>query len=306
VTAGRVTEGMLGRRLLSDLQASTQRIATAQRQIASGKRIERPSDDPLATHSALRLRNELAALTADQSSISDAQGWLDTTEAALSSITDVAQRARELVVKGANGTLTQGDRDKIAAEIDQLVETVKGAANSSYGGRYVLSGTETDQAPYLAGANDDWQGDVGGTVYRQIGPGVSVAVNVRGDDVLGNGLDAAGASDGRLLGTLRQVAEHLRAGDMAALRGDDLVDLSRNLEDVTAARGVVGALSNRIESASARLAQVEEATLGLLSEAEDTDVAKAMIELSTQQSVYQAALRSGQALIQPSLLYFLG
>ncbi len=305
MSAGRITEGMLGRRLLSDLNASTQRIGTAQRQIASGKRIDRPSDDPLATHSALRLRNELSALAADQGSISDAQGWLDTTEAALSSITDVAQRARELVVKAGNGTLTQADRDKIADEIDQLVETVKGAANSSYGGRYVLSGTETDQAAYLAGANDDWQGDAGGAVYRQIGPGVSIAVNVRGDDILGNGLDGAGISDGRLLGTLRQVSANLRSANLTALRGDDLVDLSRNLEDVTSARGVIGALSNRIESASSRLAQVEEATLGLLSEAEDTDIAKALIELSTQQSVYQAALKSGQALIQPSLLDFL-
>jgi flagellar hook-associated protein 3 FlgL len=305
VSAGRITEGMLGRRLLSDLQASTQRIGAAQRQIASGKRIERPSDDPLATHSALRLRNELSALAADQSSISDARGWLDTTEAALASITDVVQRARESVVKAGNGTLTQGDRNKIADEIDQLIETVKGAANSSYGGRYVLSGTETDQAAYLAGADDTWQGDIGGAVYRQIGPGVSITVNVRGDDILGNGLDAGGVSDGKLLGTLRQVSANLRSGNLAGLRGDDLVDLSRNLEDVSAARGVIGALSNRIESASSRLAQLEEATLGLLSEAEDTDIAKALIELSTQQSVYQGALKSGQALIQPSLLDFL-
>jgi flagellar hook-associated protein 3 FlgL len=103
VSAGRITEGMLGRRLLSDLQASTQRIGTAQRQIASGKRIERPSDDPLATHSALRLRNELSALAADQSSISDARGWLDTTEAALTQITTSAPRPRARV-SGRNGT----------------------------------------------------------------------------------------------------------------------------------------------------------------------------------------------------------
>ncbi len=305
MTVGRITEGMLGRRLLSDLNASTQRIGTAQRQIASGRRIDRPSDDPLATHTALRLRTELAALEQDQRSISDARGWLDTTEASLSSITDIAQRARELTLQGANDTLGPADRAKIADEIDQLVETAKSAANASYGGRYVLSGTETDQPAYVAGLSDVWQGDAGGTIFRQIGPGVSIAVNVRGDEILGNGLDATGVSDGRLLGTLREISAHLRSGDVVALRGADLRNLSRNLEDVTSARGVVGALTNRIESASARLAQVSEATLGLLSEAEDTDIAKAMIELTTQQSVYQAALKSGQTLIQPSLLDFL-
>lgn len=304
MSAGRITEGMLGRRLLSDLQASTNRIATSQRQLASGRRVDRPSDDPLATHSAMRLRTELAGIGDDQRSISDAKGWLEVSESSLSSITDVAQRARELAIQGANGTMSAADRAKIADEIDQLAETVKSAANASYGGRYVLNGTETDQAPYLAGASDTWQGDAGGTIFRQIGPGVSIAVNVRGNDVLGNGL-TAGVSDGKLLGTLREVSAHLRSGDLAALRGPDLQNLSRNLEDVTSARGVIGALTNRIESASARLARVEEATVGLLSAAEDTDVAKAMIELTTQQSVYQAALRSGQALIQPSLLDFL-
>ena len=65
MSAGRVTEGMLGRRLLSDLRASTHRIADAQRQIASGKRIDKPSDDPLATHNAMRLRSELAGIEQD-------------------------------------------------------------------------------------------------------------------------------------------------------------------------------------------------------------------------------------------------
>ena len=59
------------------------------------------------------------------------------------------------------------------------------------------------------------------------------------------------------------------------------------------------------DETGARLAQVEESTTSLLSETEDADIAKAMIDLTTQQSVYKAALQSGQSLIQPSLLDFL-
>jgi flagellar hook-associated protein 3 FlgL len=300
VTAGRITEGMLGRRLLTDLQLNNQRMATYQRQLASGRRMDKPSDDPLATNTALRLRTELSGLAQDQRSISDARGWLDTTESSLGAITDVTQRARELVIQGANGTLSQADRNKIADEIDQLVATAKSAANASYGGRYVLSGTMTDTPPYLTGAVDTWQGDSGGQVFRQIGPGVSIPINVRGEDILGNG-----GADGKLLSTLRTVATDLRAGNVTALQTTDVTALSTNLEDVTSARGVVGALTNRLESASARLAQVEESTTALLSETEDTDVAKALIDLSTQQSVYQAALKSGSSLVQQSLLDFL-
>jgi len=300
MSAGRITESMTGRRLLYDLNASTTLVAKYQRQISSGQRMEKPSDDPLATHTAMRLRSELQSLSNDQRSISDAKGWLDTTEAALGSITDVVQRANELALQGANGTLAQKDRNKVADEIDQLIETAKSAANASYGGRFVFSGTETDQQPYAVGGPDTWNGDTGGTIYRQVGAGQTITVNVRGEDVLGSG-----GADGKLLSTLRSLAANLRSGNVAAIRATDLGNLQTNLETVTAARGVTGALTTRIESAGQRLAQIEEATTGLLAEAESTDIAKALIQLTTQQSVYQAALKSGQTLIQPSLLDFL-
>jgi flagellar hook-associated protein 3 FlgL len=299
VSAGRVTEGMLGRRLLSDLRASTHRIAVAQRQIASGRRIEKPSDDPLATHNAMRLRSELAGIAQDLRTIEDTQGWLDTTDSALATITEVVHRARELTLQGANGAMSQSDRNKLADEIDQLIETAKSAGNASYGGRYVLAGQDTDDPPYATGASDAYGGDTG-TIARQIGPGVSVQVNVPGVDVLG-----AGVPDTKLLSTLRTIASDLRSGNVAGLRGPALVRLTSNLEDVTTARGTIGALSTRLEAAHARLGQVEESTTSLLSSNEDTDIAKAIIDLNTQQSVYQAALQSGQALVQPSLLDFL-
>jgi flagellar hook-associated protein 3 FlgL len=300
MSAGRITESMTGRRLLADLNASTSLMAKYQRQISSGRRLEKPSDDPLATHTAMRLRSELQALESDQRSIGDAKGWLDTTEAALSSITSVAQRANELALQGVNGTMAQADRNKIADEIDQLIQTAKGAANASYGGRYVFSGSRTDTPAYALGATDTWQGDAGGSIYRQVGAGQTIVVNVRGDDVLGSG-----GGDGKLLSTLRDLAANLRSGNVAAIRANDLGGLQRNLEEITTSRGVVGALTTRIESAAGRLAQMEEATTGLLSDAEDTDIAKALIQLTTQQSVYSAALKSGQTLIQPSLLDFL-
>jgi flagellar hook-associated protein 3 FlgL len=300
VSAGRITESMTGRRLLADLNSSTSLVSKYQRQISSGRRIEKPSDDPLAAHTAMRLRSELEGLANHQRSIADAKGWLDSTEAALNGMTEIAQKARELALQGSNGTMAQTDRNKIADEIDQLIQTAKSTANASYGGRYVFSGTMTDTPPYVAGAVDTWQGDAGGNVYRTVGNGQTIAVNVRGEDILGNG-----GADGRLLSTLRSLSNNLRTGNVAGIQTSNLGALTTNLEQITSARGVIGALTNRIESADARLAQMEEATTSLLSDAEDTDIAKALIQLSTQQSVYQAALKSGQTLIQPSLLDFL-
>ena len=299
MSTGRITEGMLGRRLLADLNLSTNLLGKYQRQISSGRRIEKPSDDALATHHALRLRAQLEGLSNDQRSISDAKGWLETTDAALGTIVDVAHRARELALQGANGVVSPSDRVKIAEEVDQLIEMAKSAGNASYGGRYVFSGTATTTAPYTPGAVDTYNGDTD-NVFRQIGPGVTVAVNVTADGFLGNG-----GADGKLLSTLRSLSTHLRTGPVDAIRSSDLAALSANLEEVSTARGTIGALATRVEAAGERVAQTENATTSLLSETEDTDVAEALIQLTTQQTVYQAALKTGQSLVQPSLLDFL-
>jgi flagellar hook-associated protein 3 FlgL len=67
----------------------------------------------------------------------------------------------------------------------------------------------------------------------------------------------------------------------------------------------VGARTNRLESAQSRLEQLEGATSSLLSDTEDADIAKTMIDFSTEQAVYQAALKAGAQVIQPSLMDFL-
>ena len=302
---GRITEGMMSRQLLTDLRASTGRIASAQRDLASGRRLHNPSDDPLAAHSALRLRGELEGLISDQGSVSDAKGWVETTDIALGSLTDVVQRARELALQASNGTNTAADRKAIAAEVNQLISMAKAAANATYGGRYVMAGSDTDAPPYAMGASDAYAGNTD-PIARSIGPGVSLTVNVTADTLLGEG-DFTDPADTGLLASLRKLAYDLEnvAGTPADIGAADIRRLDANLAAITSVRGNVGAITNRIDAAGLRLKQSEEATTSLLSEAEDTDVAKALIDLTTQQSVYQAALRSGSALVQPSLLDFL-
>jgi flagellar hook-associated protein 3 FlgL len=129
-----------------------------------------------------------------------------------------------------------------------------------------------------------------------------VTVNVRGDDVLGGG------ADGKLLQTLRDAAQHLRGGtptDLDALRTGDVRALDRNLDTVNQLRAAVGSTTNRLEIARDRLAELEESSGALLSETEDADMAKTMVEFSMQQSVYQSALKSGANIVQSSLLDFL-
>jgi len=300
----RITNSMISRSVLSDLNEVSTKLARTQQRMSSGKQITRPSDDPYGTSRALTLRSDVAATQQYQRNVGEAVGWQNITDAALSKISDAVHRARELTIAGASDSAGVAARNSAAAEIDQLIEAVKGEANASYGGRYVFAGTATSTRPYAIGGADAYAGDTA-AVAREIGPGVAVQVNVVGQSLLGDG---QAANDGKLLDTLRDIAQHLRGGTVAdgnALRTTDLKALDTNLDVLTQARATVGATTNRLEAADSRLAQTEESATKLLSEVEDADMSRTLIDFSMQQNVYQSALHAGANIVQQSLLDWL-
>src|SRR3954447_4447669 len=242
----RITTGMTQRSTLADLNRINERVTKAQQQASSERRISRPSDDPYDAARALQLRESLAGVKQYQRNIQDGQGWQETAEQAMSSMTDSLQRARELLVQGSSGTMDPAARSSIANEIDQLIAGVKQDANATYEGQYVFSGARTDAPPYLDGANDAFQGDATTPVARQVGPGVSLEISVTGESFLGSG-----AGDGKLLDTLRSVAANLRSGDAAGMKAD-LAKLDTNLDEVLSARALNTAPHNPRDPALSR------------------------------------------------------
>jgi flagellar hook-associated protein 3 FlgL len=304
MSLGRVSNGMMTSSLLGDINSLTTRIARTQQSISSGRQITAPSDDPLGTQRSLGLRSVIEGAQQHQRNIDEATGWLQVTDDALGDISNIINRAKELTVQGASDSLGPQQREAIALEIDQLIAASKDSGNATFQGSYVFSGTKTTTAPYSAATGDAYQGDPTGVVARTIGPAVSVPINTRASDVLGSGQGA----DTKLLATLKDIADHLRSNtvtDRNALRNGDLKALNDNQDALNATRATVGAVQSRLDSAKSRLADVETTTTTLLSQTEDTDLAKAILDLTNQQNTYQAALRSGASIIQPSLLDFL-
>ena len=305
----RITSSMTTRSVLSDLNRIAAQQDLTRRQMSSGKAITKPSDDPYGAARAMSLRTDLAGVKQHQRNVDEAQSWMSATSTTLSSITDLAQKARELTVQGATDTLSQSGRDAIADQIDQLIAGMKQEGNATYDGRYVLGGSRTNTPPYDATLtktdpsvtpNDAYSGDAASQL-REIGPGVTIAVNVHGDEVLGG----ASGSSGNLLGVLRDIATHLRSGDTAALGGGDIKAVSDQIDNLLAVQARVGAGMNRLDTASSRLAQIEESTTSMLSNTEDADMAEVITSYSTQQAVYQSALNAGARIVQTSLLDFL-
>jgi flagellar hook-associated protein 3 FlgL len=301
----RITTNMVAAVTLRDLTQDFSNLSALQDKLSSGRRITKPSDDPYGTSRALGLSGDIAGLQQYQSNVADGTSWLSTSDTALSKISDVLQRARELLVQAGNDSAGAQSRNAIADEIDQLTESVKQEANVQYAGQYVFSGTATTTPPYLQGGTDAYQGDAG-TVTRAIGPGVQVQVNGDISSLLGNGQPA---NDGKLLDTLRDIADDLRNPSQAAgganLRGTDLQRLDGNMDTLNALRADVGARLNRLSLAGDRLQRLEGDATQQLSDVQDADIAQTITAYSTQQAAYDAALRAGAHIVQSSLLDFL-
>lgn len=300
----RITTQMTAQRTLTDLTQAFDRLSNTQDQLSSGKRINKPSDDPYGAGQAILLNGQLADLATYSRNVDDGTAWAQANDTALTGINNIAQRARELVVQAGNDSNDPLARADIADEIDQLTEAIKQAANTKYGDQYIFGGTANSTAPYQSGAVDTYGGN-SASITRQIGPGATVQINTDISQLLGSG---QGAADGKLLNTLRDISQDLRAGTTAGankLRTTDMQNLDANLGTLTQMNSSVGATLNRLTLASSRIQDLQLSTTKQLSQTQDADFAKTAIDFSTEQASYNAALRASANIVQASLLDFL-
>jgi flagellar hook-associated protein 3 FlgL len=302
--AQRITGSMLTSATLGDITSSLGAMDRSENELSSGKTILEPSDNPYGASKAIGLQSTLDGLTAYSGSVQDGTSWLNTASSAMTSIDNVVQRARELLVSASNGVNNQADLNGIADEVDQLTETVKQDANTQYAGQYIFSGTETNKAPYEPGASDTFQGNTA-SVTRAIAPGSTVSVSTNLSSLLGNGSEPG---DGKLLDVLRTISKNLRGGtpsELAALNSTDLNNLDTNIDSLTQLQAHAGAVTDQLQMASTRITDLEHTTTQELSDTQDADIAKTSIKYSNQQAAYDAALRAGASIVQESLLNFL-
>jgi flagellar hook-associated protein 3 FlgL len=300
----RITSTMVAGTTLADINSSLNALQRSESELASGKSIQQPSDNPYGASRAIELQSAIDGMNGYQANAQDGISWTQTASSALQNMNEVGQRVRELLVQASNGVNNPIDRTAIAEEVDQLTQTVKQDANTQYAGQYVFSGTQTETAPYKSGAEDAYQGNEG-QITRSIGPGASVVVNTNISSILGSG---QGAGDGKLLDTLRTISEHLKGGtpeDVAALGSTDLQNLEGNLNSLTTLQAGVGAVTDQMQTAVSRVEDLQVQTAKTLSNTQDADLAKVSINYSNEQAAYNAALRAGASIVQTSLMEFL-
>lgn len=293
----RVTNTMMTSTTLVDLNRSLERLQRTQSQLASGRRIQAPSDDPAGASSAMLIRNQLRQGDQYQRAQSDAQSWLATADSVIVNGLDLMSRLKELAVRAANsGANDATSRGALATEVGAIREDLIAMANTQYLGRSLFNGTADGAAYDASGA---YQGNTG-AVLRDVAPGTTVQVNVTGLDVFGD----AAAPEGDLFAVLDRMQVAISGGDMAALATEHS-NLDAARERAGAAAASVGSRSTRLEGVIARTS-VDEITLReTLSTIEDVDIAEALIAVKTRENAYTAALQAASRVLPPSLLDYM-
>lgn len=291
----RVTNNMIARNAVNNLNLHLRRQEELHYQLASGKRLRVPSDDPAATSHSMRLHSDLTHTKQYRANIGVALSWLEATDSVLNEVGQALQRVKELAVYGANGVLPQDARDAIAREVDQILEHLVDLANSSHAGLYLFGGHRTTTPPYVlsGGKVSEYQGDTGRREL-EIASGVKIAVNVLGSELFD-----------QIFQAVTNLRKALYEGDTATVGNQSLAEVEDALDTLLRVRADVGARINRLELADARMQELELNVEQLISDNEDVDLARAIIDLKVAENVYRAALASGARIIQPTLLDFL-
>ena len=295
--------------LQHNLTVAQQDLQRLSRQLSSGKRLTRPSDDPVAVGEIISARSDVAAATNRQKTLRRALLLIGPADNALNAISSALRQALDLVLTAGQPGETDAARSAIAEMVRGIRERILTEANISVKGEYLFAGKLARQAPFEDGAGGvTYVGDSEG-LQLWVAPGRPIEVTIPGDRLL-NFEDAADDRavpevDRDLFALLDDIATAIEAGDteqVAALGAD----LERLYGHIIQQRGVLGARTMRIEDALASAQDAELAAREVLSGAEDVDIAGALMELQARQVSYQAALTATARLAGLPTLFELG
>lgn len=290
---------------LGELQSG---LVKTQQQVASGRRMLSPSDDPVAAARALEVTQSQSLNTQYGLNRQHAKGALASVEGTLSSVTALLQDAKTTVIAAGNGALSDTERGFMATELRGRFEQLLGLANSRDPmGNYQFSGFQTTTPPFaeIAPGNVQYQGDPGQRLM-QVDSTRQMAVSNTGQAIFqGGGQDVFATLDDLI--TLLQVPVVDAATNAALTAGLATANgnLALALDNVLTVRASVGsrlqeldALDNAGEDRNIQYSQI-------LSELQDLDYSQALTQLSQQQFTLEAAQRSFVAISGLSLFNFL-
>jgi len=286
--------------LLNDLWNAQTQEQTATEELATGLRVNMPSDDPTAA--AADIENQADQSQTDQflQNTTSLEGLLQTADSTLSSVVAALNQAISLGVQGGNGSLSQSDLQALAQQVQGIQSNIVSLANVSYEGNYIFAGTATTSPPFTLDSTlpsgVQYNGNAG-TNEVDIAAGKSIRANVPGSQIF------LGTS-GSVFGSLQQLATALESGNTSSI-ATATTQVSSALSYLSQQRVFYGNALNQLNANQTFLQQEKVSLQTEENSLVGVDMAQAATSLSQAQTAYSSALAAIAKIVPQSLLDYL-
>ncbi len=258
--------------------------------VATGKRINKLSDDPVGVTQGLNIKAALANIEQLGRNISLGNLWLASSESAMSQTQGIVSELKALSVQMASATTDAAARSSAAQIVQNMLAEIVTLANTDVSGRYIFGGTKTDAAPFSQ--NGTYSGNNDAFTIKS---GKNATIEVGSD---------GSAAFGTLFTTLSAFQTALETNDVSGIQ-NAMTGLDTNFDAITEKISYVGAQMRRIEVKGTILENMNLSNTARLSEVEDADITEAIMNLKSAEFAYQATLASSARVMTLSLVNYL-
>lgn len=294
----RVTFGSASRDVLADLERTAGRLSDQQQQVSSGRRVDRPSDDPGAARRIVQEGAEMGTLDQYIRASDSVGARLTVVDTVLTDLVDHITAARS-AASSASSFVTPAQRAAIVADLTAQRDAIFDDMTTMFRGSYLFSGAASRTAPYdkVGGTVTAYQGSAT-TVEVEIDRTRTIEVGLNGDTV------ARGSDIDDVFVVLDDLATAVQASDSAGIQ-TGLQALERAFDRVVNAQSRVGVDLQTIDTARAGLEGQRRASAERLSHARDANLAEAITGMTESETAYRAALGATANVTRLSLMDFL-
>lgn len=301
----RVTQNITTSTFINYINNHAENLLKTQQQIASQKRINKSSDDPIGMGQVLGYRTNLAATDQYQQNIAQGMTRLEFSEVTLDLASDLIDTARRLAADYSGETLSSGTRQSVALQVKDLYDQVMQLANTQLNGNYIFAGHATTTPPFSRDAdfNVTYDGDDG--KYRvMVAKNVEVNIVADGRDIFQN----AASGGVNIFDELKNLIDGLEDPDPVA--GSAQIEatisvLQDGRDQINSRRSEYTPVLYRLQSTDEYMTNLRPKVEEALATLEQADVTKAVVELQNLELAYETTIATAARIIQPSLLDFL-
>lgn len=287
----RITNNMMTATVKRNLFRQSEQLARKQETMASGKRINRPSDDPLGFGKVLDYRKTIASLDQYTRNIQNAKNRVEFVETTLSGVQELMRDAKNWAVNQSGSEAM--DREAAITSVRNIREQILQLGNSKMGNVYVFSGFQSLTPPFAA--DGTYNGDDG---YYSVMAADNMEMKVEAD---GSRI-FQGAED--VFDALDQLLTGLETDDVTLIR-DQIDRFDQAKEQVQMVVAESGARYQQLELMAQQSARLKLTFEEMLDSTEKANMEETIIDFKNQELAYELSLNAAARIIQPTLMNFL-